>query len=260
MLAVGIRRIGLRLLTLLLALAPLAVSAEKLSVAVAANFLTTLERLKPGFEAATGHQLEISWGSTGKLHLQITRGAPYDLFLAANEVSPELLEQAGLTLTDSRFTYATGCLVLYSRTVEGLAERGESWLQSDPPGYLAIANPDVAPYGSAAREVLQQLDLWDHFQPKIVVGENVSQTFRYVISSGASAGFVARSQALTAVEQWGGSFWSVPANRYSRIEQQAVLLLPAEGNLAAAAFVAWLQGPTALAIIREQGYSLELCQ
>ena len=253
------RIIAISVVSLIFLFLPLLASAERLSVAVAANFLGTLEQLKPGFEAASGHQLEISWGSTGKLYLQITQGAPYQLFLAADSVRPQRLVDAGLAVASSRVTYAVGCLALYSRYSTALAAEGEQWLRGSEKGYLAISNPALAPYGIAARQTLQGLGLWSAYQGRLVLGENVNQTFRYVVSSAAEAGLVARSQVQTAVAEWGGSYWLVPARLYSPIEQQLVVLSSAQQSPAAQAFVEWLQGAAAQAIILDHGYSLERC-
>ena len=253
------RFVALSAISLICLCFPLIVSAERLSVAVAANFLTTVQQLKPAFEAASGHQLEISWGSTGKLYLQITQGAPYQLFLAADSDRPQRLEASGHGVKNSRFTYAVGCLALYSRHHQGLADQGQAWLQAPGDGYLALANPDLAPYGIAARQTLKALDLEQAYQDRLVFGENVSQAFRYVVSGAAEAGLVARSQAQIAVAQWGGSYWPVPDAFYRPIQQQAVLLPDGKESAAAAVFMRWLKGPDAQAIILAQGYSMDGC-
>ena len=172
------------------------IHAEDVLVAVATNFTSCLKELVVGFEQKTKHHVVVSPGSTGKLYAQITNGAPFDVFLAADVRRPQLLEKEGLAVKGSRFTYAIGRLTLWSAHPSLVNGDGAEILLAQPFRYLAIANPKTAPYGAAARQTLEALDLWDKVQPYIVQGENIGQTFQFVASGNAELGFVALSQVM----------------------------------------------------------------
>jgi molybdate transport system substrate-binding protein len=226
-------------------------SAERINVAVANNFADTLRVLAEVFAAGTGHEVVISPGSTGKHYAQIRSGAPYDLFLAADVRRPRLLEQEGLAIPGSRFTYAIGQLVLWSAKT-GLIDPGGQVLDQDDFRYLAIANPRLAPYGLAARETLENLGRWDALQSRLVRGENVSQTFQFVHSGNADLGFVALSQVINWTdERNAGSKWLVPPALYTPIEQQVVLIKDSD---AGRAFMDFLRQNKAREIILNHGY------
>jgi molybdate transport system substrate-binding protein len=225
--------------------------AEPLHVAVATNFAPTCRAIAEAFSAATQHELVISEGSTGKLFAQIENGAPFEVFLSADAARPRVLEERGHSVTGSRFVYALGRLALWSPR-EGFV-RDESVLRGDAFQHLAIANPELAPYGAAARDVLQRLGLWERLQPKLVRGEDIGQTFHFVSTGNAELGFVALSQ-LTPDR--GGSRWLVPPNLYVPIEQQAVLLMPGRYELAARAFLDFLKSDAARDLIERAGYGV----
>lgn len=229
--------------------------AVTVTVAVATNFLKPLETLASDFAATSGHDVVVVSGSTGKLYAQITQGAPLDVFLAADTERPSKLIDDGLAIADSRFTYALGRLVLLSRDPSAGADCVAALRASA--GKVAIANPETAPYGAAARAALQAMSLSPAVAGRIVQGEDVGQTFAFVDTANAAFGFVALSQV--AGEPPGarpGCRWDVPADLHPPIEQQAVLLRRAAGNVAAEAFLAWLRGPEAGALIRAAGYGV----
>jgi molybdate transport system substrate-binding protein len=227
-------------LALLLMLAALPLRAERALVAVAANFLAPAEVLAAHYTADTGHRIELASGATGQHYAQILHGAPYDLFLSADADRPERLEAQGLA--SGRVTYALGRLALV----------GAESLQTLPEArYIAIANPDLAPYGRAAREVLQNAGLWDTLEPRIVQGQNVGQAFGMVASGNAQAGLVALSQA----QGLGAPFWPVPADLHAPIRQDAVLLPRGQTNPAAVGFVDFLTSDAARALIETAGYT-----
>jgi molybdate transport system substrate-binding protein len=240
-------------LALALLLSASAARAETALIAVAANFAKSTERLVEGFAAESGHEIKLSTGSTGTLAAQIRNGAPYVAFLAADEERPAQLEVDGLAVAGTRFTYAVGKLALWGPDPR--------WVMADPATslvdpelkHLAIANPDVAPYGRAARETLTALGVWDRIQPKLVRGEDIAQTYQFVASGNAELGFVALSQVLDR----SGSRWEVPQDLYRPIRQQAVLLKAGEGNAAARAFLDYLRSEPAREIIRSLGYGVE---
>jgi len=228
--------------------------AAEVSVAVAANFTDAARDLAPLFENATGHTAKISFGSTGKLYTQIENGAPFEVFLAADSRRPQKAEAEGLAVPGSRFTYASGKLVLWSAN-PGLLADAEAWLLQGK-HRLAIANPKTAPYGVAAQQVIVHLGVWESQKRRIVQGDSIAQTFQFVATQNAEAGFVAYSQ----VKAWKGergSLWDVPQAYYAPIEQQAVLLKKGENNLAAKAFLEFLKSDAARAVIRGYGYGVE---
>lgn len=222
-------------------------------VAVAANFTTAMKEIAGAFEHHTGDRVLLSFGSTGSLYAQIRHGAPYDVFLAADERRPRLLEQAGVAVKGSRFTYAVGRLVLWSAKSGVVDAKGEV-LKHGKFARLAIANPKTAPYGSAAKQVLEHLKLWHTLAPRIVRGENIAQTYQFVATGNAELGFVALSQVM---QIGGGSRWPVPHDLYSPIRQQAVLLKRGKDNAAAHALIAYLKGKAGRAVIEHFGYATE---
>lgn len=233
---------------------PMAWSGEVL-VAVAANFTAATKQIVPLFEAATGHRVRTSFGSTGKLYAQIKNGAPFDVFLAADQRRPELLEEEGVSVPGSRFTYATGRLALWSAEA-GLVDPEGSVLSSDRIERLAIANPKTAPYGAAALEILQRLGIEARLRPRLVQGESISQTFQFVSTGNAALGFIALSQ-LRGLPQARGSAWIVPQRLYTPIRQDAILLERAAENTAAREWLSFLRGPQARRVIEQLGYGVE---
>ena len=225
-------------------------NAETVNVAVAMNFKTVLEKLEPIFEGQSGHDLVISSGSTGKLFAQIRYGAPYDVFLAADEARPERLESLGAGVAGSRFSYAIGRLVLWSPNGEDV---GPEILASDGFRHIAIANPELAPYGAAAMDVLSALGQLDNVRDRIVYGQNVGQAFALVATGNAELGFVARSQMLDfEPDRQAGDWWEPSQALYTPIRQDAVLL---KDRPAAHAFMAFLKSDDAKRIITDSGYS-----
>lgn len=230
------------------ALAPAAYAGE-VQVAVAANFAAAAGELGPRFEQAAGHRARFSFGSTGRLYAQITQGAPYEVFLAADRVHPQRAVAAGYAVPDTTFTYATGRLVLFSADRALVTGRGT--LTGTDYTRLAIPNPRLAPYGSAAVAALRALGVYDQVQPRLVFGNNVAQAYQFVISGNAELGLVALAQVATHA---GGSRWLVPAELHPALEQDAVLLQPGAGNPAARAFLDFLRTPAARAVIARYGY------
>lgn len=229
-----------------------ALQAAELSIAVAANFTGAAKALAKQFREQTGHQVRVSYGSTGKLYTQIANGAPFEVFMAADSARPKMAEDEGLAVAGSRFTYARGRLVLWTPK-PGLFEDGVVFLKGGGFNRLAIANPKTAPYGYAAQQVLTQLGLWDALRPRLVRGDSIAQTFQFVATENADLGFVANAQII----KWrgaSGSYWRVPEDLHSPIEQQAVLLLRGKDNPAAVAFMEFLKGAQARAVIEDFGY------
>lgn len=225
------------------------------TVAVATNFAETAQRLQAAFRAVGGGEITLVNGSTGKLYAQILQGAPFDLFLAADTRRPALLEQQQLGVTGSRATYAYGALVLWQPDARAVKATPLKTLQAQSFRRLAIANPELAPYGAAAEQTLQQLGLLVPLQSRIVRGQNIGQTFAMVASGNAELGFIAAAQ-VSEHERTNGSFWPVPTRYHEPIEQQLVLLQRGAQNTAATAFAAFLLGATAQQLIQSDGYAV----
>jgi molybdate transport system substrate-binding protein len=238
------------LVLIALLLAPSLAWGAEARVAVAANLTEAAKEIASRFEARTGHTATLSFGSSGQFYAQMANGAPFDVFLSADAERPQKAEAEGLAVRGSRFTYATGRLVLYSRT-PGLVDGRGAVLRGSRFSKLAIADPSVAPYGVAALETLRRLGLEMAVKPKLVQGGSITQTYQFVQTGAAELGFVALSQV---VAQRGGSRWIVPASFHTPIDQQAVLTARGERNAAAQAFLAFLRSAEAKAIIRRYGY------
>lgn len=233
-----------------------ACAAETL-VAVAANFAEVAEELKPVFEQRSGHRIQTTTGSTGKLYAQITEGAPFQILLSADAQTPERLEREGAGIAGSRFTYAIGRLALWSSDPNRVGADGRAALAAATVRHIAIANPELAPYGAAAREALQKLGLWDSLKNKIVMGQNIGQTHSMVATGNAQLGFVALSAVLSPRAPMQGSRWDVPQELFTPIRQDAVLLRAARGNEAARAFLQFLKSAEARHVIDQFGYGVE---
>ena len=225
-------------------------AAADVQVAVAANVTEPAKEIAAAFKARTGQAVVLVFGSSGAFYTQITQGAPFEVFLSADAERPTKAEQEGLAAPGTRFTYAVGRLVLYSKT-PGLVDAEGAVLASGRFDKLAIADPAAAPYGLAAVQTLKTLKLYDRLQPKIVQGASIAQAYQYVATGAAELGFVALSQVVSAP---GGSRWLVPEADHAPIEQQAVLLKTGANDPAARAFLAFLKSPAAVAIIKRYGY------
>jgi molybdate transport system substrate-binding protein len=237
-------------------LACAALRADEVQVAVAANFTAPMKAIAVGFEKDTGHKASLAFGSSGKFYAQIRNGAPFQVFLSADETKPARLEQEGLTLPGSRFTYAIGTLVLWSARPD-LVDGAGAVLAAGGFEHLAMANPRLAPYGAAAVETLASLGLGERLRSRIVEGENIAQAYQYVATGNAELGFVALSQVMKDGKLGGGSAWIVPAGLHEPIRQDAVILAGGKGNMAAEAFMEYLKSEHATAIIKSYGYEVE---
>ncbi|MBD5801934.1 Molybdate-binding periplasmic protein precursor [Azoarcus sp. Aa7] len=227
--------------------------AAEVSVAVAANFTAPMQRIAAEFERDTGHKVQLAFGATGKFYAQIRNGAPFELFLAADDATPMKLEQEGATVAGSRFTYAIGKLVLWSPK-PGLVDGKGEVLKRGAFAHLSIANPKTAPYGAAAMDVLRKLGLADTLAAKLVTGENIAQAHQFVASGNAELGFVALSQVWADGRLTSGSAWLVPGDLHEPIRQDAVILAAGRDKPAARALADYLRGAKAVAIIKSHGY------
>ncbi|CAM3981261.1 molybdate ABC transporter substrate-binding protein [Paracidovorax anthurii] len=232
-----------------------AAQAEEVSVAVAANFTAPMQKIAAAFEQDTGHKAVLSFGATGKFYAQIRNGAPFQVFLSADDTTPERVEREGLGVQGSRFTYAVGQLVLWSPR-ENYVDAQGNVLKTGDFAHLSVANPKLAPYGLAALQTLEKLGLAESLKPRIVTGENIAQTYQFVASGNAQLGFVALSQVMEGGRIAKGSAWRVPASMHEPIRQDAILLSTGKDNPAAAALLQYLRGDKAREVIRSYGYAL----
>ena len=243
------RLVGLLAGASLVALMGAPALAAEVSVAVAANFTKPAEEIGAAFTAKTGDTVAFSFGATGGLYTQISQGAPFQVFLSADNKRPAQSVTDGFGVEGTVFTYAVGKVVLYSPSID--VTDGEAVLKGGEFQHIAIADPQTAPYGAAAIETLEKLGLSEAVTPKQVTGENITQTLQFVDSGNAELGFVALSQV---VGKPASEVWMVPAEAYSPILQDAVLLKTGEADPAAKAFIDFLKGPEATAVIEKYGY------
>ena len=242
---------GARILAAVLAVGAGAARAAGAHIAVAANFAEPAREIAAAFQARTGHEAKLSFGASGAFYAQIKQQAPFEALLSADEERPRKLAEEGFGVAASRFAYALGALALWTR--DARAAPGEASLRAGGFGKIAIANPLAAPYGAAAVETLQALGLAEALRPKIVEGASIGQAFQFAETGNAEFAFVALSQTIGK----GGALWRVPQQLYRPIRQEAILLKNGESNPAAVAFLDFLRGPQARAVIEKFGYGLD---
>ena len=238
---------------LLLAVVSLSAAADEVQVAVAANFNAPMKLIAADFEKESGHRAVLSFGATGKFYSQIVNGAPFDVFLAADDDTPLKLEKEGAAVAGSHFTYATGKLVLWSAQAGMVDGQGEVLKKGDFKK-IAIAAPKLAPYGAAAVETMTKLGVMTRLEPRLVTGESIGQAFSFVSTGNAELGFLALSQVYEKGKLRSGSAWIVPESLHSPIRQGAVLLARGKDNKAATSLVAFLKTAKTKAVIRSFGY------
>jgi len=228
--------------------------ADEISIAVAANFTAPMKLIAAEFEKESGHKVVASFGATGKFYAQIKNGAPFEILLAADDETPTKLVKENAGVVGSQFTYAVGKLVLWSAK-PGLVDGAGAVLKKGDFAHLSVADPKLAPYGAAGVETMKALGVYESVQPKVVTAENITQAYQFISSGNAELGFVALSQVLKdgKIE---GSSWLVPANLYSPIRQDAVVLDKGKGQPAVDALMKFLKGDKAKAIIKSFGYDL----
>lgn len=244
----------LRRSLILTALLAGAAHADTVSVAVAANFTAPMQKIAAEFAKDTGHKAELSFGATGKFYAQISNGAPFGVLLAADDTTPAKIASEGKGVADSRFTYAVGKLVLWSKQ-DGYVDAQGAVLKTGKFQHVAIANPKLAPYGLAAEQTLTQLGLLEQIKPKFVQGENIGQTYQFAATGNAELGFVALSQVMEDGKIKSGSAWLVPSSMHEPIRQDAIVLNTAKDNAAAKALMDYLRGDKVRAIITSYGYA-----
>lgn len=243
------------LLGVLLAAMAQVANAGEVNAAVAANFAEPMAQIVKLFQQESGNTVKISIGSTGKFYSQIQNGAPFDVLVAADEKVPQRLEKEGLAIEGSHFVYAIGKLVLWSAQPGYVDDKGHV-LRKGNYNKLAIGDPKLASYGTAAKESLEELGLWNVIQGKLVTGENITQTYQFAATGNAELAFIALSQITKDGKVTEGSWWLVPSNFYNPIRQSAVLISGAKDEVTARAFLAFLKSEKAKTVIRNFGYEL----
>lgn len=233
--------------------APVTGRAAEVKVAVAANFSAPMQKIADAFARQTGHRAVLSPAATGQLYAQVRHGAPFEVFIAADEATPARLEREGLAVAGSRFTYAVGRLALWSSRIGVVDPRGDV-LRAGGLDRVALANPKLAPYGAAAVSVMASLGVSETLRPRLVQGDNIAQAFQFVATGNATAGFVALSQVMIDGQMHPGSVWVVPAALHPPIRQDAVLLQRGRDNPAATALLSFLRSEAARTLIRTHGY------
>lgn len=223
--------------------------AAETNVAVAANFTEPAKEIAAAFAAGSGDKAVLSFGATGQFYAQIKQDAPFTILLAADDETPRKAVEEGLAVADSRFTYAIGRLVLWSK--DAYRTLGEDTLKSGSFEKIAIANPKTAPYGLAAVQAMKKMGVYERLEPKFVQGNSIAQTYQFIDTGNAEVGFVALSQIIMKTE---GSRWPVPELLHEPIRQDAVLLKKGAADPVARAFLAFLKGPEAAAVIARYGY------
>lgn len=232
-----------------------AAQADEVQVAVAANFTAPIQAIAADFEKDTGHKVIAAYGATGQFYTQIKNGAPFEVFLAADDSTPQKLEKEGDIVPGSRFTYAIGTLALWSAKEGYVDDKGEVLKKNDYK-HLSIANPKTAPYGLAATQVLAKEGLTEKVKAKLVEGQNITQAYQFISTGNAELGFVALSQIYKDGKVTEGSAWIIPESLHDPIKQDAVILKKGENNPAAKALADYLKGPKATEIIKSYGYHL----
>lgn len=234
------------------ALATSATHAATIQAAVAANFTQVATDLAARFKEKTGNEVQLSFGATGALYTQITQGAPFEVFLSADDKRTKIAIKDGFGVEGTDFTYAVGRVALYSPTID--VTDGAAVLKANAFQHIAIADPKAAPYGAAGMAVLGKLGLTEAVTPKIVTGESITQTLQFVDSGSAELGFVALSQV---VGKPASQVWLAPQEDYPAIRQNAVLLKTGASDDVARAFLDYLKSDEAVAVIEASGYRLE---
>lgn len=227
---------------------------ERLTIAVASNFLGAAQEISAAFTERTGTQVRLSSGSTARLYAQIVNGAPYDIFLAADVARPKLLQENGLAVPGSQFTYATGSLVLWSTDPSLQGKDCRAALEEGAYKHLAIANPRTAPYGLAAKKFLQGAELWAVAKSRLVFGENIAQTFQFVATANATLGLVAASQIVAESQFATTCSWPVPPSGAALIRQDGVILRRTSNMAAAESFMEYMRVAQVLEILQQRGY------
>jgi molybdate transport system substrate-binding protein len=228
------------------------------AIAAAANLNFALIEIRDRFARERGTPVDVVFGASGTLTRQIQDGAPFELFLAADEMFPAQLEAAGLT-RDAGVVYAVGRLAIFAPagsplTVDASLDGLARFVKAGTPGKFAIANPDIAPYGQAAEAALRKRGLWDAIRPRLVLGDTIAQAAQFATTGNAVGGLVAYSLVLSPGVAERGKYALISESDHPPLRQRMVLLKRAGAT--ATQFYSYLQGDTARSILRKHGYGV----
>jgi molybdate transport system substrate-binding protein len=227
-------------------------ASDELTVAAASDLTPAFEEIGREFEAANKTKVVFMFGSTGLLTKQIENGAPVDLFAAANVSYVDQLDQKGLIIPDSKAVYARGRITLWTSDTSDIRLQGIADLARPEVMRIAIANPDHAPYGLAAKQALESVGIWDRVQPKLVYGDNIRQTLQYAETGNVDVAIVALSLSVQSHGRW----TLIPEQLHQPIDQGLGIIKTTKNEKAALAFAAFLTGPQGQAIMKKYGLSL----
>jgi molybdate transport system substrate-binding protein len=231
--------------------------AQQITVAAAADLQFALKDIAAQFEKSSGAKVQLSFGSSGNFFAQIQNGAPFDVFFSADLDYPQKLEAAGLVEPGSLYQYATGKIVLWTRSDSGVDLKDGLKALLDPRvKKIAIANPNHAPYGRAALAALQHEGLYEKVKDKLVFGENVSQAAQFTDSGAAQAGIIALSLAIAPTMKEKGSYFEINPAFHSPLHQACVVLQSSKQKATARAFFEFLKKPETIRLLQSYGFSL----
>ncbi|MDD4968777.1 MAG: molybdate ABC transporter substrate-binding protein [Paludibacter sp.] len=243
------------IISLAIVFATLSVSAQKVTIAAAANLRYVLEEIKTAYVKQNPKaKVNLTFGASGMLVQQIMNGATYDLFMAADTEFPLKLKEKGLT-TGAMSTYAFGKLAMYSTTLD-IDKIGLGALKDPSVKKIAIANPETAPYGERSVQLLKNWKMYELLKTKIILGENISQAAQFAFTGNAEIGFIALSLALAPEMTGKGSYYIVPQNLYKPIEQACILIKTPVLNTESARFKKFVLSPATKSIWEKFGYSV----
>jgi molybdate transport system substrate-binding protein len=231
-------------------------SAADVQVAVTSSFLDTMTAIASEFQKATGHRVLLHERTTGELYAQILNQAPFEVYLAGDDIDPKTLVDDGFAVGGSSFTYAVGRLTLWSRDPRRIGADGVDTLRSGQFERLAIANPRTSANGHAAVQALKALGVWPSIEGKVVEAGSSREAFQWVAEGKTGLGVVQLAQVLDPDLKGKGSRWDIPVGLHPPIRQDAVLLVKGQSNPAAAALLDYLKSPKAREIIEQFGFSL----
>ena len=247
-----------KLLPMLLLLTGAFAAAQEIVVAAAADMNAALPQIVGAYRKKTGQTVKVSFGSSGNFTNQIRNGAPFDVFISADEDYPRQLIAEGLASKDTLYRYAVGRLVLWvpGDSPLDLSKLGMKALLEASIKKIAIANPAHAPYGRAAEAALRHFAIYDQVSSRLVLGENVSQAAQFVESGNAQAGLIALSHALAPAMKDKGRYWTVPLDAYPTLNQAAVVVSRSKQPESARRFLEFLRSPEASSLLGSYGFSL----
>ena len=233
------------------------VGAEEITIAAASDLQFAFKELVSQYEKVSGHRVKTSFGSSGNFYAQIQHGAPFDLYFSADSLYPKKLEEAGFAVPGSRYHYAVGRIVIWTRHASRLdLTQGFETLRQPAVKTIAVANPKHAPYGRAAVAAMEHFRIYGDVKHRLVLGENVSQAAQFVESGAADIGILALSLALSPAMQAKGTYWEIPAHSHPPLEQAAVIITSSKRQEHAQQFLEFVKSPQGQTIMTRYGFAM----